>query len=351
VRNLREGLDQAAVVAYHDRIGQRRLGPRPPGTTGQVRTLTVAFRIHLRDSRAAARGGFTLIEMLLVVAIVGILAGLLMPAVQAAREAARRAQCTNNLRQIGLAVMNYHDGHGSLPSGYLSSVSNTGAEIGPGWGWIAQMLPQLEEASLAASLDLRQPIESAVNKNRWRLIGSLLCPSNDLDDWSWPAETRDPDGTPTGLICNVGFAAYVGMYGSTDTTPIGDGLFFRNSRVRWRNVTDGSSQTILAGERAYRLGEATWVGAVTGASLFPDSDEGEVAVPHLKPSSGMILGHAGQGNTPNSPTSEINQFYSLHGDGANFVFADGHVVFLEGTIDYSLYRGLATRAGSEVVAP
>ena len=245
-------------------------------------------------------------------------------------------------------MMSYHDSRASLPSGYLSNVSSAGVETGHGWGWIAQALPQIEETGLFASLDLQQPIESPANVNRQRLIPNLLCPSNDLDDTSWPAEVRDANGTPTSLICNVGFGAYVGMFGSTDTTPSGDGLFFRNSRVRWRNVTDGTSQTILAGERAYRLGEATWVGAVTGAMMFPDSDEGEIAAPHLKPAWAMVLGHAGLGNCPNAPLSEINQFYSLHGQRANFVFADGHVIFLEGAIDYAVYRAMATRAGGEI---
>jgi prepilin-type processing-associated H-X9-DG protein len=158
---------------------------------------------------------------------------------------------------------------------------------------------------------------------------------------------RDSAGNPMSLICRVAFCAYVGMYGSTDDPPVGDGIFFRNSRVRFQDITDGSSQTIAAGERAYRLGNGTWVGAVTGASMFPDSYEHMVAVPHLKPSSAMVLSHVGLGNGPNSPTSELNQFYSLHGEGVNFVFADGHVVFLPATIDYQVYRAMATRAGGE----
>jgi prepilin-type processing-associated H-X9-DG protein len=140
------------------------------------------------------------------------------------------------------------------------------------------------------------------------------------------------------------------MYGSTDNCPSGDGVFFRNSRIRHRDITDGTSHTIAVGERAYRLGDATWVGAVTGAKMFPDSDDGEIAAPHLKPSLAMVLSHAGLGNGPNSPTSEIDQFYSLHGGGVNFVFADGHVVFLPQTIDYNVYRAMATRAGGEVIS-
>ena len=176
----------------------------------------------------------------------------------------------------------------------------------------------------------------------------MLCPSNDLPEPTWPAEVRDAAGNPVSLICDVAFAAYAGMMGSTDADVSGNGLFFRNSRVRFRDITDGSARTIAVGERAYRLGNGTWVGAVTGAMMFPDDDDGEVAVPHLKPSSAMVLGHAGLGNSPNSPTSELNQFYSMHSGGANFVFADGHVAFLSETIDYPTYRALSTRAGGEV---
>jgi prepilin-type N-terminal cleavage/methylation domain-containing protein/prepilin-type processing-associated H-X9-DG protein len=300
---------------------------------------------------SAWRRAFTLIELLIVIAIIGILLGLLLPAVQAARESARRTECANHLKQLGVALVNYHDAHSRLPSGFVSSVSSSGVDTGPGWGWAALSLPYLEETSLWTTLDFRQPIESPNNVARKRLIPGLLCPSNDLVEPTWPAEVRDAAGNPVSLVCEVAFAAYVGMMGSTDAGSSGDGLFFRNSHVRFRDITDGCAQTIAIGERAYRLGEGTWVGAVTGAMMFPDDDEGEIAVPHLKPSSAMVLSHAGLGNGPNSPTSEINQFYSLHSGGANYVFADGHVAFLPETIDYQTYRALATRAGGEVPRP
>ena len=305
----------------------------------------LCFRPRLGDT--ATRRAFSLVELLIVITLIGLLIGLLLPAVQAARQASYRVQCGNNLKQLGLALLTYHDAHGSLPSGYLSNVSNTGADTGPGWGWCALLLAQLDQEPLWSQIDFRQTIESAANFRRETLLPTLLCPANPLDEDLWPTEVRDSAGNPQSLICEVSFAAYVGMYGSTDNASVGDGLFFRNSHVRIADIRDGTSQTIALGERAYRLGEATWVGAVTQAELFPDPDEGEVAVTHLKPSSAMVLSHAGLGNTPNSPTSEINQFYSLHGDGANFVFADGHVQFVPTSIDYETYRALSTRAGSE----
>jgi prepilin-type processing-associated H-X9-DG protein/prepilin-type N-terminal cleavage/methylation domain-containing protein len=292
---------------------------------------------------------FTLVELLVTIAVIGMLISLLLPAVQAARAVARRTQCTNNLKQIGLALNAYHDAQSVLPPGYITNLSSTGVETGPGWGWCAMLLPQLEQTQLWSGLNMSLPIEDPSNKTaRQSTMPTLLCPANEISYPAWPAEVRDTNGNPTRLICKVGFAPYMGMMGPTDTNPIGDGLFYRNSRLRMADILDGTSQTIAVGERAYVLGEGTWVGAVTGASMFPDPDEGEVSVPHLKPSSGMILSYAGTAG-PGSPQSEINQYYSLHGPGANFLFADGHVEYLPTSIDGAVYCALATRAGAEPV--
>jgi prepilin-type N-terminal cleavage/methylation domain-containing protein/prepilin-type processing-associated H-X9-DG protein len=301
------------------------------------------------ETNASTRG-FTLIELLVVITVIGILTALLLPAVQAARDSARRLQCGNNLKQVGLALANHHAQHKSLPPGYVSEVSSTGAETGPGWGWMAHLLPCMEQAPLASSIDFRQPIESPINQApREQLIPSLLCPANEISRPTWPAEVRDASGNPMSEICQVAFCAYMGNYGSTDTTFPSDGLFYRNSKIRFQDISDGTSKTFAAGEKAYKLGDGTWVGAVTGASMYPSKYDKKYAAPHLKPSSAMVLSHVGRGNTPNNGYSEINQYWGLHGDGANFVFADGHVMFLPATINYSIYKSMATRAGSEVV--
>jgi len=316
-----------------------------------------------RACSSACRRAFTLVELLVVVTILGILVALLLPAVQAARSAAWRTQCTNNLKQIGLALTNYCDLYGTFPPGYETNLSPAGIETGPGWGWCAMLLPQLEQTAIWSAIDFSWSIEwhqtpaqsydpnnvsfVAIQQN----IPTLLCPANPLPYPTWPAEVRDPiTGNPTRLICNVSFAPYMGMMGDTDASPTGNGMFFRNSTVRFQDIIDGTSQTIAVGERSYVLGEGTWVGAVTGASRFPDPDEGEIALPHLKPSSAMVLGHAGGGIGPGSPQSEINQFYSAHGAGVNFLFADGHVVFLPTSLDPKVYQALATRAGGEPVS-
>jgi len=301
-----------------------------------------------RKTSATNQNAFTLVELLVSITIIGLLIALLMPALMAARNSARRAHCANNLKNIGLALQSFHVGKGSFPAGYISGVDSSGNETGPGWGWISQSLAYMDQSPLSNLIDFRQPIESTANSPaRSQLISNLLCPANEISKPTWPAEVRDASGEPMSLICRVAFCAYIGMYGSTDTTPTGDGLFFRNSHIRVRDITDGTSRTIAAGERAYVLGDGTWVGAVSGASMFPDEYAAKIAVEHLKPAAAMVLGHTGLGNGPNSANSEINQFYGLHGSGVNFVFADGHVVFLSDTIDYSLYQAMSTRAGAE----
>ena len=240
-----------------------------------------------RRALTLSRSAFTIVELLVVITIVGILVALLLPAVQAARGAARRTQCCNNLKQIGLALTNYHDSFGTFPSGYLTGVTPptsavpARADTGPGWGWCSLILPYMEQGAVWNALDFSVPIERAPSIVT-QTIPTLLCPSNELTWQWWPAEVLDINGNPTRLICKIAFAPYVGMLGSNDVSPAGDGMFFRNSSIRMQDIIDGTSQTIAVGERAYVLGEATWVGAVTGAGLFPDPDEGEIAVPVLE---------------------------------------------------------------------
>ena len=294
------------------------------------------------------RVGLTLIELLVVVAIIGILIALLLPAIQAAREAARRGECTNRLKQIGLALVNYHDAFQVFPPGYVSAVDKSGEEVGPGWGWAAMLLPQMEQPAIHKVIHFDLPIEHPQNGIRVAVISSYLCPSDDTQPY-WKAESRDESGNTLQEICEVGPSNYVGMYGLSDPGPDGEGMFFRNSKIRFRDLTDGTAQTISVGERSHRLGEAAWSGAVTGSILFPDDDEGEIAKLELEGSAGMVLGHAGRKHGPGDPRSEINQFYSFHGAGVNFLFADGHVSFLSSSLDYDVYHALATRAGREAI--
>jgi prepilin-type N-terminal cleavage/methylation domain-containing protein/prepilin-type processing-associated H-X9-DG protein len=304
-----------------------------------------------RRNRLRLDRGFTLIELLVVIAIIGVLVALLLPAVQAAREAARRAQCVNNFKQIGLAIHNYEGTHQTLPGGYVSTFDALGTDLGPGWGWASMLLPRLEQSSLFGALNFSVGIEVPANLTaRLTIVSGFLCPSDRVES-SWPAVSRDPaTGAVYQTICSVAPSNYVGMSGVSEPGPDGEGLFFRNSSIAFRDITDGLSQTIAVGERAHLLGVATWSGSVTGAYLF-DDDGDSIGSADVETGPGMILGHSGEGIGPGSSRSEPNQFYSLHAPrGANFLFADGHVAFLKATMNYKSYVALSTRAGNESIS-
>jgi len=298
------------------------------------------------DRAERHQNGFTLVELLVVIAIIAILISLLIPAIQQAREAARRTNCVNNLKQIGLGLQNYHEGFNTFPPGYVSDFDNSGTDIGPGWGWGAMLLPQMDQRAVQASLRYELPIESPENAApRLVTIPSWLCPSDD-SSLLWTTVTRDPLGNPVSTICMVASANYVGVFGIAEPGIDGEGVFFRNSHIQIRDITDGSSQTLTVGERSQKWCQATWVGAVTGAELFPPA--GSPAVPLIENASGMVLGHTFEG-TPNSAGLECNCFSSKHAGGANFNFADGHVQFISTFLDKRLFRVLSTRAGSEII--
>ena len=291
---------------------------------------------------------FTLVELLVVIAIIGVLVGLLLPAVQAAREAARRMQCSNNLKQIGLALHNYHDSRKTFPPGYISNLDTAGNETGPGWGWTSMTLPHLEQAPLFERINFSLAIENPVNSLvRVQSIPTLLCPS-DPAPHLWMTKRRSlSTGAELGDVCEVASANYVGVFGTSEPGVGGDGIFFRNVATKFRDILDGTSATLMVGERSFRLGEATWTGAVIGSVIVPDGNDG-VGTGPPEAASSLILGHTGDGNGPGDNRSHVNQFYSVHsGGGSHFLFCDGHVAFLNRSMDYQVYQALTTRAGGE----
>jgi prepilin-type N-terminal cleavage/methylation domain-containing protein len=229
--------------------------------------------------RTSLHRAFTLIELLVVIAVIALLIALLLPAVQAAREAARRTQCVNNLKQLGVALHTYESGHRAFPQGYVSNFNATGDDTGPGWGWSAMLLPQMEQKPLFDSVNLSLPIEDFSNQtSRLTRIAVYLCPSDD-QPLSWWAVKRDASGIPIQNICQVSSANYVGMYGTSDPGIDVDGILFRDASIRIADITDGTAQTIASGERAHDLGDATWVGSVTGVALFPTDNDGMERTP------------------------------------------------------------------------
>lgn len=199
-----------------------------------------------------AKKGFTLIELLVVIAIIAILIALLLPAVQQAREAARRSQCKNNLKQIGLSLMNYHDVHRTFAPGVaVANGANAATTESNYFSWVTQMLPMFEQGPLFKKLNTKVNFQStAGTPNNAALVSTILtamrCPSDVGPD-------KDPGGTPGGNVL-MGLANYVGNYGvgmpDKDANPRAvQGIFGANTRVRIRDVKDGMSNVILAAER------------------------------------------------------------------------------------------------------
>jgi prepilin-type N-terminal cleavage/methylation domain-containing protein/prepilin-type processing-associated H-X9-DG protein len=301
-----------------------------------------------------SRRGFTLIELLVVIAIIAVLIGLLLPAVQKVREAAARAKCQNNLKQIGLAFHNYHSANGRFPSGYVSrAASEDGPGLGPGWGWAAFLLPYLEQEPLFRRIDWTRDLADPANAAaRITSVSLFLCPSDD------PAgRTFIAAAAAGGPVCEVAFGNYVGMAGTNDETAYPDtsgglrsqGVLLRNSQVRVTDITDGSSNTLFVGERAsIRSPMTTWVGAVTGAIVPPRNPTYEAEGPPV-----MVLtntGDAAAGRVPNNPLDHVEDSNSRHPLGVNFLFGDGSVRPIQNTIRPALWVALGTRAGGEPVS-
>jgi len=306
---------------------------------------------HLHAARPSARlpAGFTLVELLVVIAIIGVLVGLLLPAVQAVRESSRRSSCSNNLKQVGLATQLFADSKRKLPAGYASGYDNAGADTGPGWGWAACLLPHLEQSAVFSRLDFSQPIEaSASSGSRETVIATFLCPSDAGTRASFAVGPRDNAGALKSTTCKVGPSNYVGNFGVGEPGIDGDGVFFRGSEVRQRDITDGLSHTMMVGERSFRDAASTWVGAVTGAAQVPEPTCSMGL--QVNNASNFVLAHTGESyGGPNEPT-EINNFTSAHVGGGLFTFVDGHVSYLGAGIDYATYKALSTRAKGDAIS-
>lgn len=294
-------------------------------------------------SAHGAAGGFTLVELLVVIAIIGLLVALLLPAVQAAREAARRVSCTNNMKQIGLALQIYHDALGEFPCGWRGFDPSTGRAnwLGqPGWAWSASLLPYLEQHAATEAIRFDLPIADPANASvRTLSLGVFLCPSDPGERTFVPHDAHHGGANDGGSV-ELARNNYLGVFGTLDmhdvcsgTSCEGDGVFFLNEGVREREVRDGLSQTFSVGERSSRWAPSTWVGVVGDDGCAP----GRVVGIGLFP--------------PNSQLEEehySHNFSSFHPSGTHFVTADGAVRMIDDQIDQTVYRAMCTRAGREV---
>jgi len=297
-------------------------------------------------SHVRRRRGFTLIELLVVIAIIAILIGLLLPAVQKVREAAARMTCTNNLKQIGLALHNHHGTYERLPPGFSSkSLTINGEGMGPGWGWAAHTLPYLEQDNLFRQIDFTKDITDPVHATvRVRTLKVFRCPSD-----SPLADTCDIP-TASGTV-KVAFANYVAMGGTFEVTAYpdtGNGCFSRNSRTRFGDITDGTSNTIFVMEReSKRSPRTTWVGALTGSTNPPINPAYDEEGPPT-----LVLtntGPADEGRVPNNALDHVEDASSKHTSGVNTLLGDGSVRMIRNTINPATWEALGTRAGGEVV--
>jgi prepilin-type N-terminal cleavage/methylation domain-containing protein len=277
-----------------------------------------------------SRRGFTLLELLVVIAIIAILIALLLPAVQQAREAARRMQCRNNLGQLALALHNYHAAHRVLPPG---SVNETGpVKVGVAtdnhFGWIAQILPELDEVNVWKQFDF--------SKTSYEQTSLYL---------SAPGILRCPSG-PGASSC------YAGCYHET-AAPIdadNNGLLFLNSSVRMQDITDGRAHTLLVGEVISSSAGAWYQGTEATLRYTGDGmDDIRSGAPAASMFAGITPASTGSGAT--GPLVVIPlKFGSPHSDGAHMATADGAVRFVSLRVDRQILRQLGNRRDGEVIA-
>jgi prepilin-type N-terminal cleavage/methylation domain-containing protein len=291
------------------------------------------------------RSAFTLIELLVVIAIIGVLVGLTIPAVQKVREAASRIACENNLKQIGLAMNNYHATEGRFPVGYCDPTPWPALDNGPGWGWAAYLLPYVEQDNLYQqinfSLDVGDPANAAAVATFLRIF---YCPS---DPQQFTTFTVTDGGTGSWTLAQASYVACNGNDGVDDfTTPPHTGPFVRGVRgFRATDIKDGLSNTMFVGDRTSLLSYCTWAGGPTGALnpflMEPGSFGAEVT---------LLMCHAGP-TGPNSPgVFDADSTSSPHRSGVPFVFGDGAVHYISNSISIPVWMAIATRAGGEPVS-
>ncbi len=319
--------------------------------------------------RRTRRVAFTLIELLVVIAIIAILIGLLLPAVQKVREAAARAQCQNNLKQIGLAAHNYHDARQVFPPGFTAA-AGPGGDVTPGWGWAFHILPYAEQDNLyRTQVDLTQPLRDSPVLAR--KVKVYQCPS-DVQTEAFPV--KGPGGisltTTAGAQVFAAPCSYAAFVGGDETeVTTGDaggrfhGVLYRNSKTRITDIVDGTSHTGLVAERACGVTQGTWAGSIPGGRMRLGASNPAYALnPNMDYDPDLFgLIHSNWINATNSQSDDggTDDSSSFHTGGANHLYGDGHVTFLRNvggvkgsppTADRQAYWALGTRSDGDFTA-
>lgn len=319
------------------------------------------FRIN---NEAGPKRGFTLIELLVVIAIIAALAALLLPAVQNAREAARRSQCINNLKQISLALHNYESAHRVFPPGLLTNGTGmlTGGtvvsfsepvrtnawdngtfamrsiaswELGKEWAWPSFILPQMGQGTIVPDFNATSTSDPGVQVS----ISSYVCPSASLPPS--PAAAQPP--VPADVF---GFLNYRGNMGTTGT----DGILYPNSQVAFRDIRDGETNTLLIGETLLGM----WQDSTSCCAQFPASIPPVATAPVLPPDWDLMTAAQQQHfmecwspDQVNNPSRVMFNFGSWHPDVIHFSMADGSTRSFALNVDQTIMTALATRSGGE----
>lgn len=261
------------------------------------------------DKIGTGRDAFSLVELLTVIAIIGVLIGLLLPAIQSVRESARRTLCSNRLRQVGLGLQNYHSSFGRFPVGgveWRPWNNSTNRQL----AWSAYLLPFIEQTSVFERLDLNASFDSLVNRPAAAtIISTYLCPSSE----------RGPS-----LIDGRGPSDFGGIFGERISGPNNPpkGTMLYDQEIAASDILDGLSNTLIVAEDTHSR-DGQWI---NGRNLFD------------------------QAFAINGGPDFENDIRSDHPAGANACFCDGHVQFLPNRLALEPLAAICTRAGSEIIA-